>query len=70
MLVPRSDLSTKNDPIQKGTSMNKLVELYCDVDDFCKLFIPQWGSGDIPSAKDIIAVSPCLSSPAEGYQIS
>jgi hypothetical protein len=28
------------------------------------------GSGDIPSAKDIIAVSPCLSSPAEGYQIS
>ena len=22
--------------------MNKLVELYCDVDDFCKLFIPQW----------------------------
>ncbi|GAC27319.1 hypothetical protein GPAL_0439 [Glaciecola pallidula DSM 14239 = ACAM 615] len=22
--------------------MNKLVELYCDVDDFCKIFIPQW----------------------------
>ena len=22
--------------------MNKLVELYCDVDDFCKVFIPQW----------------------------
>lgn len=22
--------------------MKNLVELYCDVDDFCKLFIPQW----------------------------
>ena len=22
--------------------MNKLVELFCDVDDFCKVFIPQW----------------------------
>jgi hypothetical protein len=22
--------------------MNKLVELLCDVDDFCKVFIPQW----------------------------
>jgi hypothetical protein len=22
--------------------MKKLVELYCDVDDFCKVFIPQW----------------------------
>lgn len=22
--------------------MNKLTETYCDVDDFCKLFIPQW----------------------------
>jgi hypothetical protein len=22
--------------------MNNLVELYCDVDDFCKVFIPQW----------------------------
>jgi hypothetical protein len=22
--------------------MKKLVDLYCDVDDFCKVFIPQW----------------------------
>jgi len=22
--------------------MKNLVELYCDVDDFCKIFIPQW----------------------------
>ena len=22
--------------------MKNLVELYCDVDDFCKVFIPQW----------------------------
>ncbi|MCC8381769.1 IS982 family transposase, partial [Xenorhabdus sp. PB30.3] len=22
--------------------MDKLVEIFCDVDDFCRLFIPQW----------------------------
>lgn len=22
--------------------MNKLLELFCDVDDFCSVFIPQW----------------------------
>ena len=22
--------------------MDKLVEIFCDVDDFCKVFIPQW----------------------------
>ena len=22
--------------------MQYLVEMYCDVDDFCKVFIPQW----------------------------
>ena len=22
--------------------MNKLVELFCDVDDFCIGFVPQW----------------------------
>ena len=22
--------------------MNKLVELFCDADDFCKVFLPQW----------------------------
>jgi hypothetical protein len=29
--------------------MSKLVELFCDVDDFCKVFIPQkdWGSKKI-----------------------
>lgn len=42
MPVPRSDLSTKNDTDKQGTGMNKLVELFCDVDDFCKVFIPQW----------------------------
>ena len=42
MPVPRSDLSTNNDWIKKGTGMIKLVELFCDVDDFCKVFIPQW----------------------------
>ena len=26
----------------KGASVNKLVETYCDVDDFCQLFITQW----------------------------
>jgi hypothetical protein len=42
MPVPRSDLSTKRDQSTQGTGMNNLVELYCDVDDFCKVFIPQW----------------------------
>jgi hypothetical protein len=42
MPVPRSDLSTKRDESKKGTGMSKLVELFCDVDDFCKVFIPQW----------------------------
>jgi hypothetical protein len=27
---------------QRGTGMKNLVELFCDVDDFCKVFIPQW----------------------------
>lgn len=22
--------------------MNKLVEIFCDVDDFCRVFIPEW----------------------------
>ncbi|MCC8421811.1 IS982 family transposase, partial [Photorhabdus thracensis] len=22
--------------------MNNLVEIFCDVDDFCRFFIPQW----------------------------
>ena len=26
----------------KGTGMKKFVDLYCDFDDFCKVFIPQW----------------------------
>jgi len=26
----------------RETGMKKLVDLYCDVDDFCKVFIPQW----------------------------
>lgn len=42
MPVPRSDLSTKKRPNLQGTGMKNLVELYCDVDDFCKVFIPQW----------------------------
>jgi len=27
---------------QQGTGMIKLVEFYCDADDFCKVFILQW----------------------------
>ncbi|SFU26916.1 hypothetical protein SAMN05421784_10149 [Xenorhabdus koppenhoeferi] len=23
-------------------AMNNLVEIFCDVDDFCRFFIPQW----------------------------
>lgn len=42
MPVPRSDLSTKKVGTTQGTGMKKLVELYCDVDDFCRVFIPQW----------------------------
>ena len=42
MLILRSDPSTKNDTDKQGLGMNKLVELFCDVDDFCKVFIPQW----------------------------
>jgi hypothetical protein len=22
--------------------MNKLTEVFCDVDDFCRVFIPEW----------------------------
>ncbi len=22
--------------------MNKIVEIYCDVDDFCRIFVPEW----------------------------
>ncbi|GAB56618.1 hypothetical protein GPUN_2503 [Glaciecola punicea ACAM 611] len=36
MLFPRSEISTKIEQIQEGTSINKLVELYCDIDDFAK----------------------------------
>jgi hypothetical protein len=42
MPVPRLDLSTKKCPNLQGTGMKNLVELYCDVDDFCKVFIPLW----------------------------
>ena len=42
MPVPRSDLSTKKIGTKQGTGMKNLVELFCDVDDFCKVFIPQW----------------------------
>ena len=26
---------------KQGTGMNKLVEIFCDVDDFCRVFIPE-----------------------------
>jgi hypothetical protein len=42
MPVPRSDLSTKKVGTEQGTGMKNLIELFCDVDDFCKVFIPQW----------------------------
>jgi len=41
MPVPGTDLSTKIKQIQKGTGVNKLVELYCDVDDFLQNIYPQ-----------------------------
>ncbi|MBC8948362.1 hypothetical protein BDE27_3462 [Xenorhabdus ehlersii] len=22
--------------------MDKLVEIFCDIDDFCRFFLPQW----------------------------
>lgn len=43
MSTSRSDLSTKNDLKEnKSRQMNNLVELFCDVEDFCHQFIPQW----------------------------
>ena len=44
--------------------MNKLVETYCDVDDFCQLFIPHWqrlllDNGEMKRNR------PCRLSPAE-----
>lgn len=42
MPVPRSDLSTKKTQIKKEQALNKLVEIFCEVDDFCQVFIPQW----------------------------
>ena len=42
MPVPRSDLSTKKENERWETGMNKLTELFCDVDDFCKAFVPEW----------------------------
>jgi len=27
--------------------MDKLVEIFCDVDDFCRVFIPQWEKQNI-----------------------
>jgi hypothetical protein len=41
MPVPGTKFLAKNDSNQKGTGIDKLVELYCDVDDFYKVFIPQ-----------------------------
>jgi hypothetical protein len=39
----RSDLSTKNDlKATKGGQMNKLIDIFCDVDDFCHQFLPVW----------------------------
>jgi hypothetical protein len=44
--------------------MDKLVETYCDVDDFCELFIEQWQytrleNGELKRRRD------CKLSPAE-----
>jgi hypothetical protein len=39
----RSDLSTKNDlKATKGGQMNNLIDIFCDVDDFCHQFLPVW----------------------------
>jgi len=37
--IPGSELSTKIGQTTKRTGINKL---FCDVDDFCSVFIPQW----------------------------
>ena len=57
MLVPRSDLSTKINPIVTVTSIDKLIETYCDVDDFCQQFIEKWQrllieSGEVKRQRD------------------
>ncbi|MEX9757021.1 hypothetical protein AB7X38_19395 [Providencia vermicola] len=31
--------------------MNKFVELFCHVDDFCKFFIPQWQAAMIQNGE-------------------
>ena len=42
MPVPRSDLLTRKIRWKKGTSMDNLIDTFCDVDYFCNVFIPEW----------------------------
>lgn len=44
--------------------MDKLIETFCDVDDFCQMFIPQWQQKLIESG-DKKRRRPCRLSPAE-----
>ena len=44
--------------------MNKLIETYCDVDDFCQLFIKQWQRMLLETG-EIKRCRPCRLSPAE-----
>lgn len=44
--------------------MNKLVETYCDVDDFCQLFIPHWQRLLLENG-EMKRNRPCRLSPAE-----
>ena len=44
--------------------MNKLVETYCDVDDFCQLFIPHWQRLLLDNG-EMKRNIPCRLSPAE-----
>lgn len=43
MPVPQSDLSTQKNKKERkeGTGMDKFVEIFCDIDDFFRVFIPE-----------------------------
>ena len=52
MSVPRSDLSTKKVGTNRGTGMKNLVELFCDVDDFCKVLSLNGKSNSLKTAPE------------------
>jgi hypothetical protein len=40
---------SKSNYTKKEPRMNSLVELYCDVDDFCQAFLPSWENQQLAS---------------------